>query len=1851
VYTSISYSATGQYALAAVNEGGLYVSNNATAATPTFTSLTFTPYAYLTFDNTVADAIGNANPIATGSPAYVTGQVGNAINLANTMGSTATRYVRGTWSGSNHFTVSGRFNAQTVTAGQYGIIFSALGSGITLYITDSAALVFFIGSSPTAGMGTGSNYVVQYTWYSFTIIYQLGGTSSIYINGTLIGSVSNTGAVTNTYARSNLFALGTYDNALGNAFNGYIDDFRIYNYATTATRWSHTAVSATGQYMLAAAAGGGLFQSSNFGQTWTQVNALLNGGVWTSLSINASGQYALATTSAATIQPNNPAGLTAFTWSINGVTWAVSASTVQGAYYPYTLFNNAITGPSGEWLPSSTSYSTNGNTSGIYTTVQGVSALQGDWVQLQSSIPLVMYSYQFASGYITARIPKTYYIVGSNDGTTWYPIQSGAGNATLTSTGAYTIIPGVIIAGTSGTQTYGSSTVVTTTYSTTTNAYTYFRLIILSTYVSSASPDYFDMSEWYINFVGGLTCTSNYGQTWSNASNTLFADSSAISGDGQYTLGISNQSSSTLGYLPLDNSTTATGSGLTYSSTAGTVPFTTTARVGTHSANFSANTAGGASANYLNYTVSSAFSFPSVFTMAAWIYPTAFPASGAACAVAFNNNTTSPGGPFIGIISPTNLIRFGVNATGGNTATDSLAAATINTWYHVVGVCLNGTAYLYVNGVLQSTIGYSGTPSVSGGGIITNLFVGANSIGAGGSSFAGYVDDVRLYTTALTASAVSLLYATPTLNPVPSSSAYLGNNYMTSLSSPSSYTPITLPNINAAINCASCSNTGQYMVVLTQGTTNNVYYSTNYGSTWTAVTVGSSPMTSCAMSADGTYITVSNATNVYTLNWNSQGYTLAIGSNAGAVNQASNAIAIGNQAGQTNQTANSIVLNASGAAVNPYSQGFYVAPIQPAICSTARTFPLLGYGSDNQIVQSATSFSNSQQTVYGEWIQYQLATPSPITSYTLQGRNATAQRYPVSWIIVGSNDGINWTLLDTETGTSGWGTYTVSQPTAAYTYYRMIITQITSTGYVDIGGFILNNGSPIFGSSANYTVVASGLYNVLQSNGITVCTTTWSWPNTVPVNSLGIGADGPSGAALPPGWIPTTDGYTKTSAYFLGFYVIYLGPQYEYNSSGIAFQGTSTTINTTVLGNTNMSGMLCLSSGSRVGIGSTMPQYALDVAGTVQANGPIPAAGQPDSAAVVPNSTFGQTWTTVSGLSTSATWYGAAVSATGQYMTVCLYGTSAANIYYSANYGATWAAGTGYTANLAYAGVAMSGSGQYQLVGVNTAGGAIYLSTNYGAVWTAISGVTGTWFRYALSYTGQYQFIGESINSTGKVYYSSNYGASFTQVTAFTGNVSGGICCSSSGQYVTVTLSSGNIWYSSNYGVSWNSFATTAAWQGVCCSASGQYQTAALYNGSVYYSNNYGVSWTASSSGTANWVNVACSASGQYQMATGNTMGVYYSTNYGVTWTLANAPSGNWWIAMSQNGLYTLGMITGGAVYLSTLTNVGLVTNGRIIATGNVITTTGNVGIGVTNPIMALEARNLLPAGDAQQISAGFRFYPSYTTNDPVVALRMGWYSDTWDIRAHRTDATGIQRLSFACNSSEKMCINQYGNVGIGIAGPGYPLHIYTSTQSVNPMCITQANSNGLGIVIQAGNAVNQSATLMYFVNYNNSVLRGTITSPTDSSTFYTSGSDRRIKHDIRDLPDIRSLVERLRPRGFIYNSDTTNTEHYGFIAQEVLPEYPHLVVGQETETSTLQLDYSTFSPFAVGGVLDLYKITDLLKDTQTSLSSQVNTLQATIAEQTSSIASLESQLAAQTSAQASAIAALEARLAALESK
>jgi fibronectin type 3 domain-containing protein len=81
-----------------------------------------------------------------------------------------------------------------------------------------------------------------------------------------------------------------------------------------------------------------------------------------------------------------------------------------------------------------------------------------------------------------------------------------------------------------------------------------------------------------------------------------------------------------------------------------------------------------------------------------------------------------------------------------------------------------------------------------------------------------------------------------------------------------------------------------------------------------------------------------------------------------------------------------------------------------------------------------------------DWIQYRFASGKrwPLSQYKISSANDVPARDPKDWQVLGSNDGVNWTTLDTRTGQSfaaRFQTNTYNIPlTAAYEYYRLNIT-------------------------------------------------------------------------------------------------------------------------------------------------------------------------------------------------------------------------------------------------------------------------------------------------------------------------------------------------------------------------------------------------------------------------------------------------------------------------------------------------------------------------------------------------------------------------------------------------------------------------------------------------------------------------------------------------------------------------------------------------------------------------------------------------------------------------------------------
>ena len=523
-----------------------------TAAAPS--TVAAGPLNYFKFEsdgpNSILDS-GSANISATvtGTASYVNGIVGaNALNLVNTAGGAPTNYIRGAISNYPNFSVSGWFNFQSLPSsgtssifgmghwgGTYFDVYYAAGSGLIIGFYNTSNVFTVIGQSASISANT---------WYNFTVIFQSAGTCTAYLNNASIGSVAGTALLNATTT----FAIGTHTHYPEVAFNGYIDDLKIYNYAITfsplvSLNSNYTVVA--GQYVVATSASGPMVLSSNSGASYSNVSGVTSGS-WSGLAMSSTGQYLLAAKTAQTGLMPNMSSLASSSWTYNGVNWTCSASSVNPGYNIYAVFDN-LNGDA--WVSDNVNpkYNMDGtvNSTAASTTVLGsVGVIRGEWVQLTSSVPVTMYNFAFGKGVNTpfsiGNFVKTYYIIGSNDGTNWYPLQSGTTTDNNVPTSS-----SYILVNYTGTQTLtgaSSGTIATVSYPYSNNAYTQFRLVGTSLTNASNGASYMEIGEWYINFVkGGQSYSSDYGVTWNNVYSMPAVNALSVSTNGQYALAASGQ--------------------------------------------------------------------------------------------------------------------------------------------------------------------------------------------------------------------------------------------------------------------------------------------------------------------------------------------------------------------------------------------------------------------------------------------------------------------------------------------------------------------------------------------------------------------------------------------------------------------------------------------------------------------------------------------------------------------------------------------------------------------------------------------------------------------------------------------------------------------------------------------------------------------------------------------------------------------------------------------------------------------------------------------------------------------------------------------------------------------------------------------------------------------------------------------------------------------------------------------------------------------------------------------------------------------------------------------------------------
>jgi hypothetical protein len=483
----------------------------------------------------------------TGTLSYVPGAVGQtAVNLVNTAGGLPSNYATLSVSLSTTpaITFSGWFNALSFASneavvcsfGQNNTNVNVAGVFLDLAIYGNPGQVKLIYyNSSNSWININGPIITTNSWYHFYVIYQPSGTVSMYINGVLYTGVGYTLAST-----SNICNLGCFPyTGYAGAFNGYIDDFRLYNSAIpysslVPNNYTHLAMAGNGAYRMAAhqlgSQSGRLLLSSDSGASWTPQTAAATPGLWSSLSASNSGQY-LTAQSQAVVQPNQ-SGLVTSTWSQQGVTYTVSASSSLGGYDPYKAFNNNFSDPGTTSWATNGGYDANGDYVGsVSTTISGIGAVLGEWLQLQVSIPMVLQSYRYASNNAN-QLPRKGYIVGSNDGTTWYPLQyvSMMTNPLINVAKVYS---SSVLVNYTGTQTIQGEVVgsgVTTAYATSTTPFIYFRFIANTVWGAGAG-GYYAFGELYPNFLGGSITPNQSGlasSTWLNSGVSWGASASSL---------------------------------------------------------------------------------------------------------------------------------------------------------------------------------------------------------------------------------------------------------------------------------------------------------------------------------------------------------------------------------------------------------------------------------------------------------------------------------------------------------------------------------------------------------------------------------------------------------------------------------------------------------------------------------------------------------------------------------------------------------------------------------------------------------------------------------------------------------------------------------------------------------------------------------------------------------------------------------------------------------------------------------------------------------------------------------------------------------------------------------------------------------------------------------------------------------------------------------------------------------------------------------------------------------------------------------------------------------------------------
>jgi len=416
------------------------------------------------------------------------------------------------WPGNNGLTFACWFKANCSSYCRildFGVGYN-MNNSIIIYIDASTGKLTINTNFPNStntrsGWAMNSTCIVNdNTWRHMVLTINTNGIYNLYLNGQLNATMAL--IYPNNVQYTNCYLGKSNDSVTG--FNGGIDDFRMYKSTFTDAQ------------VLSLYTGSTLAMHYTFDQNTVQgssVGCLINQSAQLSTNI---------------VTPNST-NATSNSWTNNGINWTSSASSNSTGNDSFYAFNNTINMVSSScWSTSTASY-----TAGAAGTTYPTSSIYGEWIQIQSNVPVQMLSYSLTGmPQNQHKMPGTYYIFGSNDGITWYNIhyatRSGSNTnytpilssgvpdcsfgtqqiaststliiSTLSSTTNTQKIRNDIIGGTNNNNgdinSFSTFTTTMTGYSGAANTYTYFRMVVNAISNNRAGISSCNLSQWNITF-------------------------------------------------------------------------------------------------------------------------------------------------------------------------------------------------------------------------------------------------------------------------------------------------------------------------------------------------------------------------------------------------------------------------------------------------------------------------------------------------------------------------------------------------------------------------------------------------------------------------------------------------------------------------------------------------------------------------------------------------------------------------------------------------------------------------------------------------------------------------------------------------------------------------------------------------------------------------------------------------------------------------------------------------------------------------------------------------------------------------------------------------------------------------------------------------------------------------------------------------------------------------------------------------------------------------------------------------------------------------------------------------------